>query len=474
MPSSPTPQTLSNMKKIKRTKIVCTIGPACSTPAILKKMIRSGMNVARLNMSHGDYKSHSVLIRRIRTAEKSLGQPLALIGDLQGPKIRVAEMPAAGKLLIKGEVVELPVTYLDLFRDVKKGDRVLIEDGLMDGECVGGRKGFLKIKIRVGGTLLSHKGLNFPDSILKVRSLTEKDRRDAVFCLAQGVHYIAMSFVTCAADVKDLQRILKKNLKVGQACPMIIAKIEKHEAVKKFDEILKVVDAIMVARGDLGVEILAEQVPLIQKEIINKCRAVGKPVIVATQMLDSMIRNPRPTRAEVSDVANAVIDHTDAVMLSGETASGKYPVEAVATMARIIQETEDSPFDDVPIKETTHFVKIIEDAVGGAANLLSRTLKADAILVAALSDDTARLVSRFRPEMPIFAATTSEFVLRQMSLIWAVSPLIVPKSNNIDDLIAKSIGKIKKNHLIKKGGRIIVLAVKPVGKRADFVEVKEV
>jgi len=462
------------MKTTKRTKIVCTIGPASSSEATLRKMIKAGMNVARLNFSHGAYAEHKKLIGRLKAVGKAAGEPVTIIGDLPGPKIRVGELPAKGIKLVKGAVVEIPVTYPNLYRDVKRGDRILLEDGLMDGECAGGSKDKLKIKIHVGGTLFSHKGLNFPDSSLKIHSLTEKDRQDAIFCLREGVHYVAMSFVTDPADVYLLRRILKAAARSGQPPPMIIAKIEKHEAVKNFDKILKVVDGVMVARGDLGVEIPAEQVPLVQKEIIEKCRQAGKPVIVATQMLESMIRNPRPTRAEVSDVANAVIDHTDAVMLSGETATGKYPVESVATMAKIISETEASPFDNVTVDETAKFVKIVEDAIGGAANMLSRTLKSDAILVATLTGSTARLVSRFRPELPIIAATASEFVRHQLNLSWAVRPVAIPRAKNIDQLISESTSRIKKEHLVKKGGRVIVLAGQPVGKRVNFVEVKEV
>lgn len=462
------------MKIDKRTKIVCTIGPASASPALLKRMISSGMNVARLNFSHGTHADHKKLMVHIRAAAKALHEPMAIIGDLQGPKIRVGEVSAEGIKLVKGTVIEIPVTYDNLYRDVKQGDRILLEDGLMDGTCVGGSKGKLKIKVRVGGVLFSHKGLNFPDSTLKISSLTVKDKEDAIFCVQNGVHYIALSFVVNPADIRTLRRILQKAVLPGQPIPMIIAKIEKHEAVKNFDKILKVVDGVMVARGDLGVEIPVEQVPLIQKEIIEKCRKAGKPVIVATQMLDSMIRNPRPTRAEVSDVANAVIDHTDAVMLSGETASGKYPVETVEMMSKIIMEIEASPLDNVTIDETSKFVKVVEDAIGGAANLLSQTLESKAILVATLSGNTARLVSRFRPELPIIAVTASEFVCHQLCLSWAVFPVVISKASNIDQLIIQSTSRIKKDRLIKKGSQIIILAGHPLGKRVNFVEVKEV
>jgi pyruvate kinase len=462
------------MLQLKRTKIICTIGPTSNTAAKLKQMVRNGMNAARLNMSHGTQAEHKKLIAVIRSVERALDVPLTIIGDLQGPKIRVGVLPAEGIKITEGKIVELPVSHPNLYRDVKPGDRVLIEDGLMDGVCAGGSRGTLKIKVRVGGTVLSHKGLNFPDSTLRVSSISPKDRGDAEFCVREGAHWVALSFVTKPGDIRELRRILKRAAGAKKELPGIIAKIEKHEAVRNFDAILKEVDAVMVARGDLGIEIPAEQVPLVQKEIIEKCRAAGKPVIVATQMLDSMIRNPRPTRAEVSDVANAVIDHTDAVMLSGETASGKYPAESVLTMSKIVRETEASPFDDVPLAEAANFVKMVDDAVGGAANMLSRTLHADAILVATLSGSTARIVSRFRPELPIIAATASEFVRRQINLSWAVIPITIPKARDIDELIARSVAKIKREKLLSSGAEIIILAGQPVGRRVNFVEVKKI
>jgi pyruvate kinase len=463
------------MHQHKRTKIICTIGPACNTPEKLTKMVKAGMNVARMNMSHGTHASHAELISMVRSVDHKLGVPITIIGDLQGPKIRVGtDIPSEGIKIAEGETYDIPVSHRTLYKDVKKGDRVLIEDGLMDGVCVGGSPTSLKVKINVGGTLYSRKGLNFPDSTLGVSALTEKDKIDAVFCMHQKVHWVAFSFVTCAADVKQLRGILKRAAAKGQELPGIIVKIEKHEAIKNFDSILAETDAVMVARGDLGVETPAEKVPLIQKHIIDKCRAVGKPVIVATQMLDSMIRNPRPTRAEVSDVANAVIDHTDAVMLSGESANGKFPVESVATMARIVHETEASPFDNVSIEEAETFVKKTEDAIGNAANLLSRTLDADAILVATMSGVTARQVSRFRPELPIIAATPSEFIRRKTNLSWAVIPIAVPRVKDIDELVTHAIAKTKHLGLLKKGDTAIILAGQPVGERVNFVEVKKI
>lgn len=462
------------MFQTKRTKIICTIGPASNSPTKLRRMMKAGMNVARLNLSHSTHPEHRKLIRSIRSTAKTLNEPIAIIGDLQGPKIRVGDLPEQGIKLQKGKMVEIPVTYPNLYRDVKKGHRILLDDGLLEGNCVSGRKGFLKFKVKVGGKLTSHKGMNFPDSMLRVSAITEKDKRDAAFSVQQQLEWVALSFVTDPKDVRRMRKILAKAAKKGQALPKIIAKIEKHEAIDGFDKILKEVDGVMVARGDLGIEIPAEQVPLAQKNIIDRCREQAKPVIVATQMLDSMIRNPRPTRAEVSDVANAVIDHTDAIMLSGESATGKYPVEAVQTMARIVRETEESSFDDIPIEESARMAELIEDAISGAANLLAHTVDAKMILVATMSGNAARMVSRYRPELPIVATTATEYVRHQLNISWSVMPVALPKVTDIEDLIDKSIARIKKNKWVKKGDTVIILAGQPVGKRVNFVEVKKI
>ncbi len=458
----------------KRTKIVCTIGPASKTPAKLRRMIKAGMNVARLNLSHGTQADHKQIIKNVRIVSKDVSEPVAIIGDLQGPKIRVGDLPDRGIKLVKGKIVEVPVTYKNLYRDVKTGHRILLDDGLLEGEIVNGGPGFLRFKVVVGGDLSSHKGMNFPQSSLKVSAITDKDRRDAEFCVRQGLQWVALSFVTDPKDVRRMKRILKAAAKAGQALPKIIAKIEKHEAVDRFDEILAEVDAVMVARGDLGIEIAAERVPLLQKEFIDKCRAVAKPVIVATQMLDSMIRNPRPTRAEVSDVANAVIDHADALMLSGETATGKYPVQAVETMTRVVRETEASHFDDVTIAESAQLAKLVKDAVGGAASLLAQTSGAKLILVATRSGDAARMVSRFRPELPIIAAVPTEFVSRQLNVSWAVSSIVVTGAKKTEDLIRRSVQKLKRSKLARSGDKIIILAGHPTSNSVNFVEVMEI
>src|SRR3989339_839665 len=342
----------------RRTHIVCTVGPASEKPVMLEKMMRSGMDVARLNFSHATHNDHARLIRSIRAASRKAKKRVPIIGDLQGPKIRLGELPEAGVELPQGGTIilttatdrysvgKLPVTYKSLHKDVKKGHRVLIDDGIFELVVtrVVGRT--IQTKVVNGGRVTSHKGMNFPDSTLRVSAITTKDKADALFGIEKGVEWLALSFVTSATPVRSLKMLIKKHTPKGKPLARIIVKIEKHEAIDRFDEILKAADGIMIARGDLGVEIDPEEVPIRQKELIHACRHANKPVVVATQMLDSMIRNPRPTRAEVSDVANAVFDCTSAVMLSGESASGKYPLQAVKMMAKIVKEAEASCYDD--------------------------------------------------------------------------------------------------------------------------------
>lgn len=344
--------------KEKRTHIVCTVGPASEKPTMLEKMMRAGMDVARLNFSHATSKDHARLIRSIRAAAKKVKKHVPIIGDLQGPKIRLGILPESGVDLPQGGTVALttatdkfvegriPVTYKNLHKDVKKGHRILIEDGIFELVVSGVSGRNIQTKVVNGGKVTSHKGMNFPDSILKVSAITAKDKDDAMFGIQKGVEWLALSFVTSAVSVRALRAFIKKQTPKGKPLAKIIVKIEKHEAIDHFDEILKATDGIMIARGDLGVELNAEEVPIRQKEIIHACRHANKPVVVATQMLDSMIRNPRPTRAEVSDVANAVFDCASAVMLSGESASGKYPLQAVKMMAKIVKEAEGSCYDD--------------------------------------------------------------------------------------------------------------------------------
>ncbi len=333
---------------MKRTQIIATIGPASEDKKILTRMIKNGVNIARLNFSHGSYENHQLLIQHIRAVAKKLRKKVTILQDLQGPKIRVAELsrPVSVK---KNQTVVIGKNFnldFDISEAVKKNDRILIEDGLMELKVLGARNGQIACRVVNGGTIRSHKGVNLPDTKINFPILTKKDIADLQFGLKQGVDYVALSFVRDGKDITNLKKLIKKYLPSRKKTPLVVAKIERPQAITNFNQILKQTDWVMVARGDLGVELPDYEVPVIQKDIIAKCRKAKKPVIVATQMLDSMMRNPRPTRAEVSDVANAVIDRADAVMLSGETATGKYPVEAVTEMRKIIEDTESSPYDD--------------------------------------------------------------------------------------------------------------------------------
>jgi pyruvate kinase len=400
-------------------------------------------------------------------------------------------LPSKGVVLNPGETViftsgrasiknrRLPVTYDALHKDVKPGERILLDDGLLSAvvERVQGKD--VVCQMIDGGTLTSHKGVNFPDSKLSVPSMNRKDREDAAFGVAHDVDWIALSFVRSAKEIYDLRYLIKaeeRKAKRRQRYPIkIISKIEKGEAIERIDEIMEATDAIMVARGDLGIEMPAEEVPLIQKRLIDDALAAAKPVIVATQMLDSMIRNPRPTRAEVSDVANAVIDHTDAVMLSGETATGRYPVKSVRTMAKIIRETEASKYDFMPIQQDIRSLDT-EEAISGVANILAREVKAKVILVASMSGDTGRVVSRYRTDLPTYVSTSDERVKRQMNISWGVVPFLLPRCETVEELVERSVGHLKKGRIVKRGSKMIIVAGEPVGVSGgvNLVEIRDV
>ncbi|MBI4457621.1 pyruvate kinase [Candidatus Uhrbacteria bacterium] len=478
------------MHQVKRTKIFCTIGPASDRPKMLEAFIKAGMNVARLNFSHGTHDDHAELIRRLRAASRNLDEPIAILQDLQGPKIRVGDLPKEGVDLKPGTSVifttdpkaklpKIPMGFAQLHKDVKKGDRILLDDGLLEVMVRGVKGRDLVCEVIIGGKLTSHKGFNVPTASLSVSAITEKDKLDLKFGVANDVDWVALSFVRTAKEIEDLRKLIRryeKELKKKTANPIrIIAKIEKHEAIRNIDSIIKAVDGIMVARGDLGIETPAEDVPLVQKMLIKKCLAASKPVVVATQMLDSMIRNPRPTRAEVSDVANAVIDHTDAVMLSGESASGKYPLQAVKTMAKIVMQTEASPFDNMaPGFGTAGGSTSI--AMGEIAGLLAIDAKADAIVVTTKSGGSAKVVSRCRAELPVYAVTDDPRVCRQLAVSWGVRPFVVREYATLAGLVAGSIAHLKAKKMLKKGNKIIVVAGDPVGKsgNVNVVEIKEV
>lgn len=469
---------------MKRTKIVCTIGPASDKASVLTSMMKEGMDVARLNFSHGTHASHAKLLRLVRGTAKKLKKPIAIIGDLQGPKIRLGVLPEAGVLIPTGSMVTLstasttykvgliPVTYSNLHKDVKVGHRILMDDGLLEGEVtqVSGKN--IHLKMINGGTVTSHKGMNFPDSTLKVSSLTEKDREDVKFGVEQGVDWMALSFVTSAADVQLLRKLIKLAAKPGQVLPRIIVKIEKHEAIDNFDEILAVTDAVMVARGDLGVEIPAEEVPVRQKEIIEKCRNAGKPVVVATQMLDSMIRNPRPTRAEVSDVANAVFDHTDGVMLSGESASGKFPLAAVKMMAQIVKEAEGSKFDNVAL-ETENVEENQKDldqaaSIAHAIKLLAIQNSIEGVLVSQELAPWSETVLRSHPEIPLFIAVPNQSLENQTCLRWGAVPFVL-KNAKEKTFVKRALVELKKKKLTKKGMKLAVIMGGTHGEGFDHV-----
>jgi pyruvate kinase len=467
----------------KRTKIICTIGPASAKPAVLEKMVRAGMNVARLNFSHGTHAEHKKLIATIRVVSKKTGQPITILQDLQGPKVRVGELPKEGVMLAAGESVvfttgpkkgkQIPVGYGGLHRDVRRGDRILLDDGLLEVEVtkVSGR--LITTRVLVGGLLTSHKGFNVPTASLSVDALPKKDIEDLRFGLEMGVDIVAMSFVRTPQEVLHLRRLITAAQKKsrGDKTPiLIVAKIEKHEALKNLDAIIEVVDGIMVARGDLAVETPAAEVPLWQKTIVKKCLAAAKPVIVATQMMDSMIRNPRPTRAEISDVANAIIDHTDAVMLSGESATGKYPVEAVRTMATVAIETEASCFDDLHVHVRAGEVLAPEVAIGKTAGMLAHATDAKAIVACSITGHTARQLSRFRPEIPIFIGTPNARVLRQMNLSWGLLPFLTPRARTAEVLKKNILRHLVAVHVLHSGDRIIYVSGIP-GKRGETNQV---
>ncbi|OGH73454.1 MAG: pyruvate kinase [Candidatus Magasanikbacteria bacterium RIFCSPLOWO2_01_FULL_43_20b] len=480
------------MFKTKRTKIVCTLGPSSESVEILTKMIKAGMNVARLNFSHGTYDNHQMLIKNIRAVEQKIGEPVAVMQDLQGPKIRVGIMPADGLSLKAGEMVTfdtaaadhsrgvIPVDYSDLHLYLKKGERLLLDDGRIETKIVRVVNTQISAEVIVGGVLTSHKGINAPDSKLVVRALTDKDKEDVKFGVANGVDLVALSFVTKPEDILDLRYLIKeyeKELNLKPIQPIrIVAKIERYEAVQNIKLILEAADGIMIARGDLGIEIPAQEVPLVQKRLIDLALDAAKPVIVATQMLDSMQKNPRPTRAEVSDVANAVIDHTDAVMLSNETAAGQYPVETVETMSNIIVETEKSVYDNLPMRQPQGRKKKIDDIISQMSRALAEEVGAKLILAASISGETARLISRYRPELLIVVATATDRVKHQMNLSWGVVPFILEPCRTIEELVERSLAELKKHQMVKIGDRIIIVAGEPVGHagHVNLLEVREV
>jgi pyruvate kinase len=465
---------------MKRTKIIGTIGPASADPKVLEEMIKNGMNVARFNFSHGTHEEHAKLMANARLAAKKAKAPLAIIQDLQGPKIRVQELKHSvsvktGQKVVIGEDFSLD---FDISKSIKPGECILIEDGLIALKVrkITGRK--IYCEAENPGEVKSHKGINLPDSQVKFPIMTDKDIKDLRFGLKQDVDFIALSFVRGKQDILNLRKLIKKYNPKDLEEPKIIAKIERREGVRNIDEILREVDAIMIARGDLGVEMSDSEVPVVQKNIIAKCIQAARPVIVATQMLESMSRNPRPTRAEVSDVANAVIDKADAVMLSGETSTGAYPVEVVKEMRRIIEATERSPYAHIRFKyseeHSTDPFEIRAAAIAESVYDLARKTQAKAIIGTTESGFTARFISHQRPRMPVIILTDRAKIYRQNCLYWGVTPLFVPnmtKLEDIEDLLEHFIEETKVMKLVKKNDRVVLVAGNPLGQRMNLVEV---
>lgn len=447
----------------------------------MKLLVKAGMNVCRLNFSHGTHEEHAKLIARIRETARETGEPLTILQDLQGPKIRVGELPKEGVVLETGsETVfttgeaaipaKLPVTYDKLHEDVRPGQTLLFDDGLLSAEVLRVEGRDVHVKMTHGGTLFSHKGLNLPETVTSISAITDKDRDDLRFGVEQGVDWVALSFVRKAEDIHELRAMIAEDEKelnlTGTRTPIkIIAKIEKPEAVDAIDAIIAESDGIMVARGDLGIELAAAKVPAIQKMIVAKCVAVAKPVVVATQMLDSMIRNPRATRAEVSDIANAVIDHADATMLSGETASGAYPVEAVETMADTIRETERTMYDDV----TPDVQKEVgaNEAMTNIAGILARETRAKAILVVSQDIQTGKLVSQHRPELPIFVAVDSERDQCQLNIEWGIRPFRSVPLTPLEKAIPAAIQTLAHEQSLAEQDEVIVVAGEPLGRTGN-------
>lgn len=460
------------MNNLRKTKIVCTIGPASENEKVFKELVINGLNVARLNFSHGSHEEHKAKIDIIKKVREELGTSTGIMLDTKGPEIRTRDFENGVAELLKDQEFIITtrnilgnnkiasVTYEGFAKDVKPGDTVLIDDGLISLKVIETINDTdLKCIVKNSGIIKNKKGINVPNVQINLPALTERDTADIMFGIKEGVDYIAASFIRKAEDVISIRRILEKE---NADNIMIISKIENRQGVENIDEIIEVTDGIMVARGDLGVEIPAEEVPLVQKMLIKKCNDAGKPVITATQMLDSMMRNPRPTRAEVSDVATAIFEGSDAIMLSGETASGSYPVEAVQTMANIAKMIENS-LDYEDLLKTKHIGLNITDSISYATCRTCLDLKASAIISATSSGYTAAAVSKYRPIAPIIAATENEQVMRKMSLYWGVYPIKISKMHSTDDIIDKSVEKALELGYIENGDLIIITAGVPVG-----------
>jgi len=448
-----------------RTKVVCTLGPSSASREALRALVDAGMNVARINFSHSTHDQHAATIALVRQVAEETGRPIAILGDLQGPRIRIGDLAASIELADGSDVVlvpeskvargEIPVTYERLPEDVHVGDRVLINDGLLELVVLDVTPPRVTARVLHGGTLSSHKGINLPGVKVSAPSITDKDREDVAFAVEQELEYLALSFVRKADDIAELRTMVPKST-------LVVAKIEKDSALENIESIVRASDCAMVARGDLGVELPFEEVPYAQKRIIALCNRLGRPVITATQMLESMITHPRPTRAEASDVANAILDGTDAVMLSAETAAGQYPRLAVEAMVRIIAEIESKPQqfrrDDRRAKDAAVST---EFAIAAASSAAVNMLNAPALIVFTKSGFSARVVAAHRPRVPILVLTDSPRTFRQLALVWGVVPELVPHCKTYDEMVRLALEAVQRRELARPGDRVVVTAGVP-------------
>ena len=457
---------------MRKTKIICTLGPSTEEESILRDLILNGMDVARINMSHGTYEEHIKKMDMVKKLRSELQYPTAILLDTKGPEIRTGNFPekinlTSGQLFTltteecEGDQEHCSITFKGLPDDVDIGTKILIDDGLIEMRVENKTNTTIVCKVLNGGPISSHKGINVPDVTLSMPFLSDKDKEDLLFGIRQDVDFVAASFTRCADDINEMRSFLEMN---GGGAIRIIAKIENKDGVNNIDEIVRVSDGIMVARGDLGVEIPIEQIPFIQKQLIRKTRNSDKPVITATQMLDSMMKNPRPTRAETTDVANAIYDGTSVIMLSGETAAGAYPVEAVRTMADIALATEENiNYIDRFKKLDIHERPDVTSAISHASCTTAHDLGASAIITVSKSGMTSRMLSKYRPECPIISGTPSEKVYRQTNMSWGVYPIMIEEKNNTDELIEHVIDVAQKKSLLKNGDLVVITAGVPLG-----------
>ncbi|MEO7456214.1 MAG: pyruvate kinase [Gemmatimonadaceae bacterium] len=449
-----------------RTKIVCTLGPASDSRETLRSLMEAGLSVARLNFSHGTHEQHAATVALVREVAATLGRPVAILGDLQGPRIRIGDLAAPRQVrdgedivLVAGEDVEgdqFPTTYDHLCDDLKVGDRILVDDGLIELVALDVGANTVHARVLHGGTIKSHKGMNLPGVAVSAPSITDKDWADVAFAVEQQLDYLALSFVRRAQDIAELREKIPKEM-------LVVAKIEKDSALENIESIIRASDAVMVARGDLGVELPFEEVPIAQKRIITLCNRLGRPVITATQMLESMITHPRPTRAEASDVANAIFDGTDAVMLSAETAAGQYPRLAVEAMSRIIMEIEKHPrvVRTDERRSAGDTAVSTEQAIAAAATSAVRSLAAPLLIVFTKSGFSARIVASHRPGVPILVLTDQDRTYRQLALVWGVIPCLVQHCDTYWDMVKLALAAVRERGLAREGDRVVVTAGVP-------------